>query len=99
MGISWRTNGDGTALATECQTFAEIVYQDDTILVVNVERSAVTDGALTDALMDAIARSEQRSEAELAIEHLAREFGMHVHPINHRDQRELILASVRAQAT
>ncbi len=92
MGISWRTHGDGTAHALDCETFAEVVYRDDTVLVVNLETSMVADAQLTDALMDAIARSERRAEAEEAIGLLAAEFGAFVQPVNRRDQLELIVS-------
>ena len=92
MGIAWRSNGDGTASGLECDPFAEVIYEDNSVLVVNVDTSAMGDGRLTDALMDAITANDQRRETESAIELVAEAHGMVVHPTDARDQRALTIA-------
>jgi hypothetical protein len=92
MGFTWRSNGDGTAEAVECEAFAEVIYEDASVLVVNLATGIDHDPALTDALMDAIAVSEQRDEAELAIANLATVYGIDVHADEGPDQRALTLA-------
>jgi hypothetical protein len=98
MGFTWRSNGDGTAEAVETEAFAEVIYEDATILVVNVATNIVLEDDLANALMDAIATSEQRHEAESAIAALARSFGMDVHPVDGVDQRALTIAPAAGAA-
>jgi hypothetical protein len=92
MGFSWRSNGDGTATAVDCEAFAEVIYEDASVLVVNLATDMEHDPELADALMDAIAMSEQRDEAELAITNLATVYGVDVHADEGPDQRSLTLA-------
>ncbi len=67
MGYAWRSNADGTAEAVECDPFAEVVYENDQVLVVNVARGVLPDLELENALVDALALSEHRPDAEHAI--------------------------------
>ena len=92
MGFTWRSNGDGTAKAVECEAFAEVIYEDASVLLVNLATGIEHDPALTDALMDAIAMNEQRDEAELAITKVATVYGIDVHADEGPDQRALTLA-------
>lgn len=92
MGFTRRSNGDGTAKAVECEEFAEVIYEDATVLVVNLATGIAGDGELTDALMDAIATNHQRDGAETAIATLAEAFGVDVRAADGAEQRALTIA-------
>jgi hypothetical protein len=92
MGYSWRSNGDGTAEAVECEEFAEVVYEDDGVLIVNVARSVTRDQHLENALVDALAIHDRRHGAEMAISMVAEEFGLDVRPEGPDEQRAMTLA-------
>ena len=91
MGYTWRSNGDGTVDAVECDEFAEVVYDGDRTLVVHVARS-ISDPHLENALVDALAVNEYQQAAELAIVSVARAYGLDVHPDGPDGQRALTLA-------
>jgi hypothetical protein len=91
MGYTWRSNSDGTADAVECDEFAEVVYDDDRSLVVNVARSVTRDPHMEDALVDALAINERRQAAELAVYSVAQAYGLDVHPDGPDGQRALTL--------
>jgi hypothetical protein len=92
MGFTRRSNGHGTVKAVECEAFAEVIYEDASVLVVNLATGIEHDHDLNDALMDAIAMNEQRDEAELAITNLATVYGIDVHADEGPDLRALTLA-------
>jgi hypothetical protein len=99
MGYAWRSNGDGTVDAVECDEFAEVVYDDDRTLLVNVARSVALKPHLEDALVDALAINEDRQGAEFAIVSLARAHGLDVHPEGPDGQRALTLTPPAARTT
>ena len=80
MGYTWRSNTDGTADAVECEEFAEVVYENDQVLVVNVASGMLPHRGLEDALVDALALHEARHGAQHAIGTVADAFGLEVHP-------------------
>jgi hypothetical protein len=92
MAYTLRDNGDGTADAVECDEFAEVVYEDNEVLVVNLARSLARDVRLEGALVDALARHGQRHDAELAISLLADDFGIALEPDGRNGHRWLTLA-------
>jgi hypothetical protein len=99
MGYSWRTHGDGTVDAVECDQFVEVVYEDDDVLVIHVARSIAADPQLQNALVDTIDRESHRQGAELAIATLASEFGLEVRPDGEDSQYALTLAPRDRQQT
>jgi hypothetical protein len=80
MGYTWRSNSDGTADAVETDAFAEVVYENDQVLVVNVARGMLPDPHLENALVDALALEADRPDAEEALSSVARSFGLAFHP-------------------
>ena len=92
MGYAWRSNADGTAEAVEIDPFAEVVYENDQVLVVNVARGMLLDAELENALVDALALTEHRPDAEDAIAALADAFGLDVHPRDDTTQHALTIA-------
>jgi hypothetical protein len=92
MGYTWRHNGDGTTDAVETDELVEVVYDDDETLVVHIARSLASDGHLEAALVDAVARQEQRSSAEREIASVADAFGLDVHEAGDEAQRTVTLA-------
>lgn len=92
MGYTWRHNGDGTTEAVETDELVEVVYEDDEILVVHIARSLASDDRLEAALVDAVARQEQRSSAEREIASVADAFGLDVHEDGDDAQRTVTIA-------
>ena len=92
MGYTWRSNGDGTADAVETDAFAEVVYENDQVLVVNVARGMLPDPRLENALVDAIALEEARPGAEEAIGSVARSFGLALHPDSRNGHSAITIA-------
>ena len=92
MGFTWQSNGDDSVDAVECDEFAQVVYEDDQVLVVHVARSMPPDRQFEDALVDVLAIHERRHAAEEAIASLADEFGLTVLPTGPDGQRALTLA-------
>jgi len=90
MGFVWETRAP--APAVDVESFAEVVYDQDQILVVNVARGLERDRELADALMDVIATRGQRDDAEWAIGHLAGRFGLAMSPAGSRRTRQLTIA-------
>jgi hypothetical protein len=96
MGYTWRHRHDGSSEALETDEFAEVLYEDQGLLVVHVARSLAADGELEDALVDAIARRDRRVEAEREISTVAHAFGLVVHEDGDGDHRALTLAPSRS---
>jgi hypothetical protein len=92
MGFAWHSNADGTAEAVEYDPFAEVVYENDQVLVVNVARGVLPDVELENALVDALALSEHRPDAEHAIAAAADALGFDMHPRDDSTQRALTIA-------
>jgi hypothetical protein len=88
----WRHNGDGTSDALETDELAEVVYDDDETLVVHLACSLASDDRLEAALVDAVARQEQRSSAEREIASVADAFGLEVHEDGNDAQRTVTIA-------
>lgn len=92
MGLTWRTLADGTADAVEWDAFAEVVYEDDEILALNVARGMAVDGELEDDLVDTLARSGRRDSAQAAITLIAAAHGLDVYPDETGSQLAMTLA-------
>jgi hypothetical protein len=94
MGFVWET---GTpARAVDVESFAEVVYDQDSILVINVARGLERDPVLADALMDVIATRTERDEAEWALGDLAGRFGLAVSPTGSRRTRQVTITPAPA---
>ena len=98
MGYTWRSNDDGTADAVETDPFAEVVYENDQTLVVNVARGMLPDPSLENALVDALALETVRPDAEEAISSVARSFGLALHEENRDGHSAMTIAPVSAHA-
>ena len=96
MGYTWRSNDDGTADAVETDPFAEVVYENDQVLTVNVARGMLPDPRLEDALVDALALETIRPDAEEAISSVARSFGLALHEDIREGHRAVTIAPVGA---
>jgi hypothetical protein len=80
MDYAWRSNSDGTAAAVACDEFAQVVYDDDDVLVVNVAQGMLPDRLLEDALVDALALTGARLDTEHALVAVATAFGLDAQP-------------------
>ncbi len=80
MDYAWRSNSDGTAAAVACDEFAQVVYEDDEVLVVNVAQGMLPDRLLEDALVDALALTGARLDTEDALRSVADAFGLEAQP-------------------
>ena len=92
MGFTWRSNGDGTSAAVAFDEFAEVVYDDDETLVVNVAQGMLPDRPLEDALVDALALSDARTDTEDALVSVAQAFGLDAHPAGDAAHRAITIA-------
>ncbi|HEY7589816.1 MAG TPA: hypothetical protein VH723_02415 [Candidatus Limnocylindrales bacterium] len=90
-----RWNGPPAPLPPEAVDFAEVVYEDDAILVVTVATDLADDDRLTAALIDAIATSPRSAEAELAIGTIAAVFELELRAGRRRHERTLVLTPRR----
>jgi hypothetical protein len=92
MGYTWRHNGDGTTDAVETDELVEVVYEDNETLVVHLARSLASDDRLEAALVDAVARQDQRSSAEREIASVADNFGLDIHEDGDAARRAVTIA-------
>lgn len=99
MGYTLRSNGDGTADAVETDPFAEVVYENDQVLVVNLARGMLPNPDLENALVDALALEGLRTDAEAAITSVAGMFGLVSHPDSTGDQSAITIAPAGAPTT
>ena len=98
MDYAWRSNSDGTAAAIACDEFAEVVYEDDDVLVVNVAHGMLADRQLENALVDALALTGARPETEDALTSVAKSFGLDAQAQGSSGHRAITITPATAAA-
>lgn len=100
MGLTWRSEADTVPPAPPtADTFAEVIYGRDEILVINLEAALARDRQVADAMMDVIATTERRESAEWALTSLAGSLGLAVHPRHVRGHHQLTFTTARPTET